>query len=57
MKYEVFILLEIDPDATFLGVDSSNTHVDLYDQINAVLYDIDDVEVLDLTLKGPVDDF
>ena len=57
MKYEVYILLEVDPDATFLGVDSANSAADLVDQIHSAMYDIDDVEVIDLTLKGPVDDF
>jgi hypothetical protein len=56
MKYEVYILLEIDPDATFIGVDQGSLPDDLIDQLSAALYDIDDVAVLDLSLKGPLHD-
>lgn len=56
MKYEVYILLEVDPNATFIGVDQGSLPDDLIDQLYVALYDIDDVVVSDLSLKGPIDD-
>lgn len=57
MKYEIYVLLEIDPDATFFGVDKDSMREDLVDQVHSALYDIDDVRILDLELKGPTDDY
>lgn len=57
MKYEVYILLEIDPEASFLGADTNHLEDDLTDKLRSLLYDLDDVDVLSIYLKGHNDDY
>lgn len=51
MKYEVTILVEVDLDANFLGADSNYFTADIEDLIRSVLYDIDDMKPIDISVE------
>lgn len=51
MKFEINILLEVDPDANFLETYGDNTDV-ISELIQDSLYDIDDIVVLDCEVKN-----
>ena len=47
MEYEIIIKLKIDPDANYLEVSGNNCDV-VQEQIVTALYEIDDVEIIDM---------
>jgi hypothetical protein len=51
MKFEINILIEVDPDANFLETYGDNTDV-VSELIQDSLYDIDDIVVLDCEVKN-----
>ena len=51
MKFEINIVLEVDPEANFLETFGDNTEV-LSELVQNYLYDIDDVTILDCEVKN-----
>lgn len=51
MRYDINIVLEVDPDANFLEVYSSNVEV-IQELVVDVLYDIDDTNVVYCEVKN-----
>ena len=51
MRFEINILLEVDPDANFLETFGDNTEV-LSELVQNYLYDIDDITILDCEVKN-----
>lgn len=51
MIFEITIRLNVDPDANFLGSDTDFYTEDLEDHLRAVLYDVDDVTLDDITVE------
>lgn len=51
MRFEINIILEVDPDANFLETFGDNTEV-LSELVQNYLYDIDDVTILDCEVKN-----
>ena len=47
MEYEIIIKLKVDPNANYLEVSGNNCEV-IQDQLESALYDVDDIEVLDM---------
>ena len=50
MKFEINIVLEVDPEANFLETFGDNTEV-ISELVQNYLYDIDDVTILDCEVK------
>jgi len=46
MKYEITILVEVDPDADYAGTDDEMDNV--YELIESVICDIDDLKLINL---------
>lgn len=51
MQYEVTITIDIDPDSNYFGSDTTFYLEDLEDLIRAVLYDVDDTEIIEINIK------
>jgi hypothetical protein len=51
MKFEINILLEVDPEANFLETFGDNTDV-VAELVKNYLYDIDDTTILDCEVKS-----
>lgn len=51
MRFEITLLLYVDPDANFLGSDKDFYSEDLEDHMRAVIYDVDDVLVEEVSVK------
>jgi|TARA_R100001463_G_scaffold46824_2_gene95473 hypothetical protein len=51
MKFEINILLHVDPEANFLETFGDNTDV-IAELVRNYLYDIDDTTVLDCEVKN-----
>jgi hypothetical protein len=51
MKFEINILLEVDPEANFLETFGDNTDV-VAELVKNYLYDIDDTTILDCEVKN-----
>jgi len=47
MEYEVLIKIKVDPAANYLEVVGNNCEV-IQDQLENALYDLDDIEILDM---------
>lgn len=48
MKFNINLTIDIDPDANFLEVDRKATLGNISEIIHDALYDIDDLEVVEL---------
>jgi len=51
MQFEVTILLDVDEDTNFLGSDSTFYPEDLEDLIRSLFFDVDDVEIDEITVQ------
>lgn len=51
MRYDIHVVLEVDPDANFLEVYSDNIEV-IAELVTDALYDIDDTIVIDCEVKN-----
>lgn len=51
MQFEVTILLDVDEDTNFLGSDSAFYPEDLEDLIRSLFFDVDDVEIDEITVQ------
>jgi hypothetical protein len=51
MRFEINILLEVDPEANFLETFGDNTDV-IAELVKNYLYDIDDTTILDCEVKN-----
>jgi len=51
MKFEIHMILEVDPDANFLETFGDNTEV-LSELIQDSIYDIDDIKILECEVKN-----
>lgn len=47
--FEVTILLELDPEANFIASDSTKTSLE--ERIQDIIYDVDDVKILEIDAK------
>ena len=47
MEYEITLKIRVDPDANYLEVGGNNCQV-IKEQITDALYDIDDLQILDI---------
>jgi len=50
MKFDIHIVLQVDPDANFLETFGDNTEV-ISELIQDSIYDIDDVKILECEVK------
>jgi hypothetical protein len=51
MKFEVVVTLSVDPDSNYLGSDTDFYTEDIADLIRAMLYDIDDADILEINIR------
>lgn len=51
MEYEINISVKVDPDAPFIESDPSTTKDVLEEMFGDLLYDLDDIEVDELTVE------
>lgn len=51
MRFEITLLLYVDPDANFLGSDRDFYSEDLEDHMRGAIYDIDDVILEEVSIK------
>lgn len=51
MQFEVTILLDVDADTNFLGSDKTFYAEDLEDLVRSLFYDVDDVEIEEITIQ------
>lgn len=49
MLFEVTMLLELDPEANFIASDSTKTSLE--EIIQDIIYDVDDVKILEIDAK------
>lgn len=50
-QYEVTMLILVDPDAPFLGSLVSTHKYDIEDVLKETIYDLDDIEVVEIDVK------
>lgn len=51
MKFEVRLVIKVDPDANFLEVADGNSCSDIVDLFYAILYDVDDLKVMNCEVE------
>jgi hypothetical protein len=50
-KFSVTFVVKVDEDNNFLSAYEDNHEEDVHDLITSVMYDVDDVEIENLTVK------
>tara|TARA_B100001939_G_scaffold25753_3_gene20860 strand:- start:20056 stop:20277 length:222 start_codon:yes stop_codon:yes gene_type:complete len=51
LLFEVTLLVKLDPDANFIASDSNGASSGLEDVLVDTIYDIDDVEIIEIEVK------
>lgn len=51
MLFEVTLQLKLDPDANFIASDKDGAAVGLEDVLTDTIYDLDDVEIIEIEVK------